>query len=163
MVDNINKNTICEILAKKNLNALNKLKNAEIKNKRLTLLNLFNNLLNAISTNNSNNNNNENESENEIKELNDSLGKMIGESKSFEEQIKLLKKTDYLNEYWNINYYDDNKEWNLKIFKAKFSYISNDISEKLFEKVFGHTFVTLADKLINTANKEENQIIINNI
>ena len=98
MVDNINKNTICEILAKKNLNALNKLKNAEIKNKRLTLLNLFNNLLNAISTNNSNNNNNENESENEseseneIKELNDSLGKMIGESKSFEEQIKLLKK-----------------------------------------------------------------------
>ena len=112
MVDNINKNTICEILAKKNLNALNKLKNAEIKNKRLTLLNLFNNLFNAISTNNSNNNNNENESEseNEIKELNDSLGKMIGESKSFEEQIKLLKKTDYLNEYWNINYYDDNKE-----------------------------------------------------
>ena len=47
MVDNINKNTISEILAKKNLNALNKLKNAERKNKRLTskqkeLLDLFN-------------------------------------------------------------------------------------------------------------------------
>ena len=62
-----------------------------------------------------------------------------------------------------MNYYDDDKELNLKIFKAKFAYISNDIDEKLFEEVFGHTFVTLADKLINTTNKEENQIIINDI
>ena len=29
--------------------------------------------------------------------------------------------------------------------------------------MFGHAFVALADKLINTTNKEENQIIINNI
>ena len=43
------------------------------------------------------------------------------------------------------------------------AYISNYIDEKLFEEVFGHTFVKLADKLINTANKEENQIIINDI
>ena len=33
----------------------------------------------------------------------------------------------------------------------------------LFEKIFGHTLIKLADKLINTTNKEENQIIINNI
>ena len=33
----------------------------------------------------------------------------------------------------------------------------------LFEEIFDHTFVTLTDKLINTTNKEENQIIIKNI
>ena len=29
--------------------------------------------------------------------------------------------------------------------------------------MFGHSFVTLANKLINTTNKEENQIIVNDI
>ena len=29
--------------------------------------------------------------------------------------------------------------------------------------MFGHTFVALADKLLNTTNKEENQIFINDI
>ena len=29
--------------------------------------------------------------------------------------------------------------------------------------MFGHTFVALVDKLINTINKEENKIIINDI
>ena len=29
--------------------------------------------------------------------------------------------------------------------------------------MFGHTFETLANKLISTTNKEENQIIVNNI
>ena len=33
----------------------------------------------------------------------------------------------------------------------------------MFEEISGHTFVTLANKLINTTNKEENKIIINNI
>ena len=60
-----------------------------------------------------------------------------------------------------MRYYDDDKELNLKIFKINFAYVSNDIEEKLFEEVFGHTLATLADKLINTTNKEENQIIIN--
>ena len=32
----------------------------------------------------------------------------------------------------------------------------------LFKQIFGHTFETLANKLINTTNKEENQIIVNN-
>ena len=41
--------------------------------------------------------------------------------------------------------------------------MSNDIDEKLFEKIFGHTLIKLADKLINTTNKEENQIIVKNI
>ena len=36
-----------------------------------------------------------------------------------------LKKKNFLEEYWHTVYYDDNKELNLKIFKAKFAYISN--------------------------------------
>ena len=36
----------------------------------------------------------------------------------------------------------------------------NDIDENLFEQIFGHTLIKLADKLINTTNKEENQITI---
>ena len=55
-----------------------------------------------------------------------------------------------------MGYHDDDKELNLKIFKLKFAYISNAIDEKLFEEIFGHTFVTLANKLINTTNKVEN-------
>ena len=30
-------------------------------------------------------------------------------------------------------------------------------------RILGHTFETLGNKLINTTNKEENQIIVNNI
>ena len=41
--------------------------------------------------------------------------------------------------------------------------MSNIIHKKLFKQIFGHTFETLANKLINTTNKEENQIIVNNI
>ena len=62
-----------------------------------------------------------------------------------------------------MRYYDDDKGLILKIFELKFAYISIEIDEKLFEEVFGHTFVTLANKLINATNKEENQTIINDI
>ena len=41
--------------------------------------------------------------------------------------------------------------------------MSNDIDEKLFEQIFGHKLIKLADKLINKINKEENQIIVKNI
>ena len=41
--------------------------------------------------------------------------------------------------------------------------MSNEIAENLFEKIFDHKFETLANKLINTTNKEENQIIVKNI
>ena len=55
LINNIKNNTISETDAKKSLNALNKIKNAEIKYKRLIpkqkeLLNLFNNLLDTILT-----------------------------------------------------------------------------------------------------------------
>ena len=41
--------------------------------------------------------------------------------------------------------------------------MSNEIDKKLFKQIFGHTLETLANKLINTKNKEENQIIVKNI
>ena len=41
--------------------------------------------------------------------------------------------------------------------------MSNEIDKKLFEQIFGHTLIKLADKLINTTNKDENQIIVKNI
>ena len=39
----------------------------------------------------------------------------------------------------------------------------NEIDKKLFEQTFGHILIKLADKLINATNKEENQIIVQNI
>ena len=59
--------------------------------------------------------------------------------------------------------YDCDKELNLKIFKPKIAYLSNDLDGMLFEEIFGHRFVTLANKLINTTSKEENQVLINDI
>ena len=67
---------------------------------------------------------------------------------------------DDLSQYWDMNYCDDNKKLNFKIFKLKFVHISNDVDEQLFEEIFGHKYVALADKL-NTISKEENQIFIN--
>ena len=54
------------------------------------------------------------------------------------------------------------KELEFKIFKIKLAHLSNEIDEKLFEQIFGHTIETLANKLINKTNKEENQTIVNN-
>ena len=76
MVNNIRNNTISKIDAKKDLNTLNKIKNAEIiKHKRCTtkhkeLLNLFNDLLDIILTDKtleseSQEDKNENENEND--------------------------------------------------------------------------------------------------
>ena len=41
--------------------------------------------------------------------------------------------------------------------------LSEDLDEKLFEEMFGHTFITLANKLMSTTSKEENQMLINDI
>ena len=35
--------------------------------------------------------------------------------------------------------------------------------EKLFKQIFDHTLIKLADTLISTTNKKENQIIVKNI
>ena len=98
----------------------------------------------------------------EIKDLNDNLDEIIDKSKSFEEQIKSLKKREDLKGYWPYNDYDD-KELKSKYFKTELADMSNKIDKKLFEQIFGHTLIKLADKLINTTNKEEHQIIVKNI
>ena len=97
-----------------------------------------------------------------IKKLNDHLDKIIDKSKSFEEQIKSLKKLEGLKGYWPYKDFGD-KELKSKNFKIELADMSNEIDEKLFKQIFGHTPIKLADKLINTTNKEENQIIVKNI
>ena len=198
MVNNIRNNTISEISAKKGLNTLNKIKDAEIikyKNhtpKHKELLNLFNDLLDIILTDktlesesqedknknenekvesrkeknekaqsrkeenedkNENKNEDEDENENEddyeneddetmdqdkrneiIKRKNDILDEIIDKSKSFEEQIKSLKKQEDLKGFWPYKDFGD-KELKSKYFKIEFADISNDIDEKLFEQI----------------------------
>ena len=187
MVNNIKNNTIREIDTKKDLNALNKIQDVEIiKHKKRTsghkkILNLFNDLLDINLTDKilksrsqENENENEDEYENEddddetidqkeiIKALNDNLDEIIDKSKSFENQIESLEKVENLEDYYFINNFDD-KELRFKMFKLKLAHLSNIIEKKLFETIFGHRLIKLADKLINTTNKEENQIIVKNI
>ena len=97
-----------------------------------------------------------------IKGLNDILDEIIDKSKSFKEQIKLFKKLKDLKGYWLYNDYD-NKELKFKYFKIQLADMSNKIVERLFEQIFGHALIKLTDKLINTTNKEENQITVNSI
>ena len=73
------------------------------------------------------------------------------------------KKIPWLSDYWYMDYYEDNKETNFRLFKLKFAHIFNDVNDNLFKEIFSLTSVKLADKLINTANKEENQMFINDI
>ena len=105
---------------------------------------------------------NQNKKNKIIKKLNDHLDEIIDKSKSFEDQIKSIKKVENLEEYYFINDFDD-KELKFKIFKLKLAHLSNEIDEDLFEQIFDHKFETLANKLINTTDKEENQIIVKNI
>ena len=95
------------------------------------------------------------------KEKNDELDKIIDKSKSFEDQIKSLKKAENLDDYYDGDF--DDKELKYKYFKIKLAHLSNEIGKYLFEEIFGHTLIKLADKLINTTNKKENQIIVKNL
>ena len=105
---------------------------------------------------------NQNKKNKIIKKLNDHLDEIIDKSKSFEDQIKSLKKLEGLKGYWPYKDFGD-KELKSKYFKIELADMSNEIDKKLFEQIFGHTLETLANKLINTTNKEENQIIVKNI
>ena len=94
------------------------------------------------------------------KKLNDHLDKIIGKSKSFEDQIKLIRKIKKLyDDYYYLNNFGD-KELEFKMFKLRLAHLLNDIDKNLFEKMFGHTLIKLADKLINTTSKEENKITV---
>ena len=105
---------------------------------------------------------NQNEKNIIINKLNDHSDKIIDKSKSFEDQIESLEKVENLDEYYFLNDFD-NKELESKIFKIKLAHLSNIIGKKLFEQIFGHTLIKLANKLINTTSKEGNQIIVKNI
>ena len=54
----------------------------------------------------------------------------------------MLEKVENLEEYWYSEDYGDKEFF--------------EIDKKLFKQIFGHTLETLAIKLINTKNKEEN-------
>ena len=74
----------------------------------------------------------------------------------------MIRKVENLEKYWHSGNFGD-KELKFKYFQLKLAHLANVIDEKLFERMFGHKFETLANKLINTTNKEENQIIVKNI
>ena len=111
-------------------------------------------------------NENENESENEndndnddtLKKSFDCLDEIINKTKSFAGQIKLFKKVKNIGEYYWSDHNDEELE-----FKVRLAHLSNIIDEELFVKIFGYIPEALANKLINTTNKEENQIIVNDI
>ena len=76
--------------------------------------------------------------------------------------MKSIKKVKNLDDYYYVNDFGD-KELKFKIFKLKLAHLSNETDENLFEQICGLTLETLANKLINTTKKEENQIIVKNI
>ena len=102
-----------------------------------------------MSSNEDNENENEDDDETmsqnkNIKDLNDILDEIIDKSKSFEEQIKSLKKREDLKGFWPYNDFGD-KELKSKYFKIELADMSNEIDEKLFKQIFGHTLETLAN------------------
>ena len=176
LVNDIKNITISEALAKQKLNALNEIKKAETKNKRLIngqkiLLNLFDDLIEAIFNNNNkivnednnkivnedNNDNDNDDNDNDdditVKEISNNF-KKIDETKSFEDQIDILKEIPWLNDYWDMFDYEDNKEMNLRLFKLKFAHIFNDVDDNLFKEIFSHTSVKLAE-LTNKYNMQK--------
>ena len=74
----------------------------------------------------------------------------------------MTRKIQDLEECWNSEDYGD-KELKFKYFELKLAYFSNVIDKNLFKQLFDHTLEILANKLINTTNKEKNQIIIKNV
>ena len=88
--------------------------------------------------------------------------KKIDKTKSFKEQIKLLRKIKNLEMYYYTKDYDD-KELAFKVFKLKLAHLANIIDEELIANIFGYTLEVLVNKLINATNKEENQIIVENL
>ena len=77
-----------------------------------------------------------------IKGLNDNLDEIIDKSKSFEEQIKSLKKGKDPEGFYPYNDFGD-KELKSKYFKIELAKLSNDVDEKLFEEISGHTLISL--------------------
>ena len=73
-----------------------------------------------------------------IKYLNDLLDEIIDKSKSFEGQIKSLKKRDNLREIYPYEDFGD-KELKLKYFNTELADMSNEIDKKLFSNIWSYT------------------------
>ena len=111
---------------------------------------------------NENENDDETMSQNKItKETNHLLDEIIDKSKSFQKQIKLSEKREDLKGYWPYDDFGD-KEFKFKYFKIELAEMLKITDKKLFETIFGYTLEVSANKLINTTNKKENQIIVEN-
>ena len=107
---------------------------------------------NANKSVNDNDNGNDNDSESEsenksddeqyykIKQINN-IFKIIDKTKSFKDQIDIFKKIEWLGDYWHMEYYEDNKKKNLRLFKLKLAHILNDVDHNLFKEIFGLTSV----------------------
>ena len=154
LVNNIRNNTISEISAKKDLNTLNEIKNAEIiKYKKRTpkhkeLLNLFNDLLDTILTDKTlNSESQEDENEND---------KTLMSSKDEnEKQNKLLNNDNNANAKNKITSTNTKKDENKNIL---LKYVG-DIDDKLFKEYSNsknlNSFINEFDHPTNKEDKEK--------
>ena len=140
MVNNISNNTINEISAKKSLNTLNEIKNAEIiKYKKRTskhkkILNLFNDLLDIILTDRTSESQ---ENENEKVESRKKENEKVESRKEENEKVKNENKDDYANEDYENEGDDETMDQNIKneIIKGLNDYLEKIIDKsKLFEE-----------------------------
>ena len=76
------------------------------------IVNEDNNVNDDDNDNDDNDNSDDDDDDITVKGINNNFKKM-DETKSFEGQIDILKKIPWLNEYWDMCYYEDNKETNL--------------------------------------------------
>ena len=148
MVNNIRNNTISEIFAKKDLNTLNKRKNAEIvKHRKRTpnhkeLLNSFNNLLGAILTDKtleseSQEEKNENENENYKTLMSSEVGNENTKNKKTSTNTKKGENENMLLEYME------------------------DVDDKLFKKYSnGKTFNSFTNAFDHATNEEDKEKVV---
>ena len=109
---------------------------------------------------------------NEIKKV-ETNGKIVIENQkkllSLFDDLKIIfnlnvnESVNDLDDYWDIKYYEDNKEINLRLFKLKLAHVLDHVNDNLCKEIFGFTSEELADKLINITSKEDNQMIIDHI
>ena len=87
---------------------------------------------NNVNDNDDNDDDDDDDSDNDdeitVKGINKNF-KKIDETKLFEDQIDTFKKIPWVNEYWDMCYYEDNKEINLRLFKLKFARTFNDVDD----------------------------------
>ena len=163
MVNNIKNDEISETFAKKDLNTLNELKNAEItKQKKRTprqkeLLNFFNDLSDTISTDETleskrkeEENKNENENENENRNENDKTLIPSKDEKEQENENEKEKENEKKNEDKNE---DENKNMLLE-------YIE-DVDDKLFKKYSdGKDFNSFIYEFDNATNEKDKEKVV---